>query len=302
MIPACFSEYSSKMPLLNNVEEWTLLRKWSLSEVYRATLKTEETLIIKWGGSEMAGEAKIYRSLVQPLQLKAPRIFDFVNLKDSGVMIMEDAGEKNIEQQPQPAYFLEAARELANLRARATSNLQNGMLPKVDFDAYYVSMDDFLKLLDDLLISNKLAGANVLVKLKHVLPCQLDKLYQTVPISIVHHDYHAKNLLIQNNGIMPIDWSIAYLSPHLGDLYCLIKEAQTWSSLTKEDIISAYLEAAELEMKQLNWQLRIGGLCWLIKTLRWLVYGGTDIIPGSDSWIPDLLKDVEHLYQEDLFS
>jgi hypothetical protein len=55
-------------------------------------------------------------------------------------------------------------------------------------------------------------------------------------------------------------------------------------------------------MKQLDWQLRIGGLCWLIKTLRWLVYGGTDIIPGSDSWIPDLLKDVEHLYQEGLFS
>jgi len=54
-------------------------------------------------------------------------------------------------------------------------------------------------------------------------------------------------------------------------------------------------------LKQLDWQLRIGGLCWVIKTLRWLVYGGTDIIPGSDSWIPDLLKDVEHLYQEGLF-
>ncbi|MBE1442588.1 hypothetical protein [Paenibacillus sp. OAS669] len=51
-------------------------------------------------------------------------------------------------------------------------------------------------------------------------------------------------------------------------------------------------------MEHMNWQLRVGGLCWLIKTLRWLVYGGTDVIPGSEAWIPGLVKDVENLYQE----
>jgi hypothetical protein len=97
---------------------------------------------------------------------------------------------------------------------------------------------------------------------------------------------------------MPIDWSIAYLSPHLGDLYCLVTEAHVWSSLSSEEMISAYLDVADLHIDDLNWQLRIGGLCWLIKTLRWLFYGGTDIISGSEAWIPDLLKDVENLYQE----
>ncbi|MNZ36639.1 hypothetical protein D3C78_540670 [compost metagenome] len=119
-----------------------------------------------------------------------------------------------------------------------------------------------------------------------------------MPISIVHHDYHAKNLLIKDNGIMPIDWSLAYLSPHLGDLYCLITEASAWSNLSREEMISAYLDVADLQLDDLNWQLRIGGLCWLIKTLHWLVYGGTDIIPGSNAWIPDLLNDATNLYQE----
>lgn len=297
MIPTCFSDYCSMIPLLNEVTEWSLLRKWILSEVYRVKLATGETRIIKWGGSEMAGEAGIYRDLVHPLQLKAPQIFEFVQLKDSGVMIMEDAGEKNLEQQPQPAHFLEASRELARLRVRAAANLER-MIPKKIIDTYSVSMNNFLGLLNDLLESKKVAEKDVLLKLKKVLPRHLEKLYHMVPTSIVHHDYHGKNLLIQDNGIMPIDWSVAYLSPHLGDLYCLITEAHAWSNLSREEMISAYREVTELQIDHLRWQLQIGGLCWLIKTLHWLVYGGTDIIPGSETWIPNLLKDVESLYQE----
>jgi len=297
MIPTCFSNYYSMIPLLNEVAEWSLLRKWALSEVYRVKLATGESQIIKWGGSEMAGEAGIYRNVLYPLQIKAPQIFEYLQLKDSGVMIMEDVGENNLEQQPHPAHFLEASRELARLRVTATANLER-MLSKKVFDNYSVAMENFLKLLDDLLKSKQLAETGILFKIKKVLPRHLERLYQTVPISIVHHDYHAKNLLVQDNGIMPIDWSLAYLSPHLGDLYCLIKEARAWSNLSREEVISAYLDVTDLQIDHLNWQLQIGGLCWLIKTLHWLVYGGTDIIPGSEAWIPDLLKDVERLYQE----
>lgn len=297
MIPTCFSAYCTTIPMLNEVAEWSLLRKWALSEVYRVKLNSGESRIIKWGGSEMAGEAAIYQNLVYPLQIKAPKIFEFIQLKDSGVMVMEDAGEKNMEQQPQPEYFLEASRELARLRVNATANLER-MIPRKIMDTYSVSRGDFLQLFDDLLKSKKLAENKVLLKVKKVLPHHLEKLYQMVSSSLVHHDYHAKNLLIQDNGIMPIDWSIAYLSPHLGDLYCLITEALAFSNLSREDIISAFLDVTDLHMDDLNWQVRIGGLCWLIKTLRWLVYGGTVIIPESEAWIPDLLNDVDNLYQE----
>lgn len=296
MIPTCLSAYCTMIPLLNEVSEWSLLRKWALSEVYRVKLRTGESRIIKWGGSEMAGEAEIYQKLVHPLQIKAPHIFEFIQLKDSGVIIMEDAGERNLEQLPEPEYFLEASRELARLRERATANLR--VLPRKTREAYSVSMDELLQLLDDLLKSNKLDNNRVLLTVKRVLPRHLETLYQIVPTSLVHQDYHAKNLLIQDNGIMTIDWSSAYLSPHLGDLYCLIKEARARSNLSQEDMISAFLEVTNFHIDHLNWQVRIGGLCWLIKTLRWLLYGGTDIIPGSEAWIPDLLNDVEDLCEE----
>ena len=71
MIPERLSAYYPIIPLLNEVTEWSLLRKWSLSEVYRVTLKSGETRIIKWGGQEMASEATIYRQLVRPLQIKS---------------------------------------------------------------------------------------------------------------------------------------------------------------------------------------------------------------------------------------
>lgn len=297
MIPACFSNYSSILPMINEVSEWSLLRKWSLSEVYRVRLTTGEARIIKWGGNEMAEEAEVYRNLVHPLHIKAPEIFEIVQLKDSGVIVMEDAGEKNLEQLPHPSHFLEASRELARLRAKGTENLES-MIPKRIIDRYSILKEHFLVLLNDLIKSDKLSKTEILLKLKKVLPRHLEWLYQTIPISIVHHDYHAKNLLIHNNGIMPIDWSLAYLSPHLGDLYCLVNEAHSLGSLTREEILCAYLDETDYQMAHLIWQLEIGGLCWLIKTLHWLVYGGTDIIPGSETWIPDLLKDLEDLYQE----
>lgn len=97
---------------------------------------------------------------------------------------------------------------------------------------------------------------------------------------------------------MPIDWSLAYLSPHLGDLYCLIREAQALAGLSREEVNAAYQDVSNIDIGQLNWQISVGGLCWLIKTLRWLVYGGTEIIPGSEAWIPDLMSDVEKLVEE----
>lgn len=304
MLPKVFLAHRTVIPLFNEVTEWSLLRKWPLSEVYRVRLKSGESRIVKWGGREMARESEIYRKLVYPLQIKAPLIFEFVELEESSIMIMEDAGRSNLEQDPKSNYFLEATRELARLRNQATTHLR--LLPAHTSEDYFVSKQEFLNLLDDLLkndLMNKIlksqisATNNVLLNLRSVFPNHLDKLYQTVPLSLVHHDYHAKNLVIQDSGIMPIDWSLSYLSPHLGDLYRLIKEAEVWSQTAKEDIISAFLEVAPCPREQLNWQIQIGGICWLIMTLHWLAHGGTAIIQGSDAWIPDLIHDISNLYE-----
>ncbi|WP_308639383.1 phosphotransferase [Paenibacillus silvisoli] len=298
MIPTCFTDYRSTLAVLNEVTEWSLLRKWALSEVYRVRLATGESRIIKWGGSEMAGEAGIYRDLVYPLQIKAPRIFEFIQRPNSAVMVMEDAGEHNLEQRPLPQHFLEAAKVLARLRTSAAANLE-ASLPKKVIDAYSMTANGFLALLEDLLKSPKLAGSSTLANMMKILPPHLERLYQAVPVTIVHSDYHAKNLLVQaDGGVVPIDWSITYLSPHLGDLYSLTTEAQAWCGLSRDAIVAAYREVSHVSAEQVNWQLLVGGLCWLIRSLRWLAYGGTEIIPGSDAWIPDLMNDAAGLCEE----
>jgi len=296
MIPERLSAYRSRIPQLDDVTEWSLLRQWSLSEVYRVTLNTGATRIIKWGGQEMAREASIYQQLVNPLQIKAPYLFGYYELESSAVMVMEDAGLHNLEQQPSRDHVLEAARELARLRRTAADNLGSKLSGEI-VNAYTISAAKFLKLLDDLLGLPRFSGDKVLTLLQNKLPAELDRLYRTVPITIVHHDYHAKNLLIQGNNILPIDWSIAYLSPHLGDLYCWIGEARNRYGVSKEEVVTAFLGEAgsDLSLEQLHGQLNIGGICWLVKTLRWLGCGGTDSIPGSEEWIPDLLQDLEDL-------
>ena len=46
------------------------------------------------------------------------------------------------------------------------------------------------------------------------------------PDTIVHGDFHAKNLIHTAAGRMTaVDWPGEYLHSHLGDLYCLIREA-----------------------------------------------------------------------------
>ncbi|HEY4390330.1 MAG TPA: phosphotransferase [Paenibacillus sp.] len=299
MIPERLSAYYSVTPLLGEITEWSLLRKWSLSEVYRVRLKSGESRIIKWGGKEMAGEAAIYQRLVSPLKIRSPHIYGYFQLGNSAIMIMEDVGRDNLEQQPSPDLFLEAARELARLREAASANLEKN-LPSEIIRSYTVSAADLLALLDDLLRSPRLSGSNTLLKLQITFPRDLNKLYQTLPLTLVHHDYHAKNLLIQGNCIMPIDWSLAYLSPHLGDLYCLVTEACAWSNVSKQNVLSAFGNEVrtDLSVEELSWQVRVGGICWLIKTLKWLVYGGTDTIPGSEAWIPDLMNDLEGLMEE----
>ncbi|MCY7487229.1 phosphotransferase [Paenibacillus alvei] len=296
MISERVSAYCTKIPLLAEVTEWALLREWALSEVYRITLRSGETRILKWGGKEMAQEAANYRRLVNPLHIVAPRIFDFYESERSAVMIMEDAGKYNLEQQPCPELFLEAARQLARIRDTATMNIEKNM-PISHIHQYTETAFDFLTHAKDLLRSPRLADHSALSKLHDIFPQQLERLYHTQPLTLVHHDYHAKNLLIQGTQIMPIDWSISYLSPHLGDLHCLIDEAREYSHVPREEMLSAFHSAMEQDcsMEQLKWQVNIGGLCWLVKTLKWLVYGGTDTIPGSDEWVPDLMDELELL-------
>lgn len=191
---------------------------------------------------------------------------------------------------------------MARLRVAAADSLRRGELSPEIRNAYTVTSRVFLDQLADLNRSESLNNHPLILQAIEWLPRQLEQLHLEVSLTMVHHDYHAKNLVIQNGRrILAIDWSNAYLSSHLGDLYCLINEADSYAHVSEEEIIHAYwaeLGSNLLPMEQLKWQVQIGGLCWLIRSLRWLVYGGTDTIPGSEAWVPDLLADMGKLLEE----
>jgi thiamine kinase-like enzyme len=78
----------------------------------------------------------------------------------------------------------------------------------------------------------------ILQRIIEWLPKPLEQLDLEVPLTMVHHDYHAKNIVKLNGGrILAIDWSNAYLSPPLGDLYCLMNEAHSYADVSEEEII-----------------------------------------------------------------
>jgi hypothetical protein len=301
MIPDRLAAYQEMFPVLQEATHWQLLRKWSLSEVYRMTTKLGETRIVKWGGDEMAGEAAIYSELLVPLRIRSPIIYDCCTNEHGGLFIMEDAGPFDLEQAPQAAYFIEAVRELARLRSSATENLSLAKVSKLSLNKHIVTAEHFLQQLDDLERASTESSIHIVKKALILLPERIKQLYQEVPFTLVHHDYQAKNLLIQEDHILPIDWSNAYLSPHLGDLHRLICEAYSMSNVPTNEMLEAYLDelgSNEMKMEQLICQVKIGGICWLIRTLRWLVYGGTDTIPGAIDWLPDIFADLDKLLEQ----
>lgn len=315
-IPERLIAFRSELPILDEAENWQLLRKWALSEVYRAALRSGGTRIIKWGGDDMAKEAAVYTTLLAPLGIRTPILYAYAHNCDGGLLVMEDVGSHNLEQHPEREYFLEAVREMARFRTAAAAQLARKDADAGTMGLHALSAEHFIQLLDDLIQSERLHNDSTLLRAAECFPGQVERLYQIMPPTLVHHDYHAKNLVIQGERIMPIDWPIAYISPHLGDLYCLITEARSWCDVAELEILEVYRTAisslsgginsgtdvgmtagtgAGTYMADLQWQVHVGGLCWLIKSLRWLVYGGTETIPGSDAWIPDLLSDINLL-------
>ncbi len=123
-----------------------------------------------------------------------------------------------------------------------------------------------------------------------------------MPYTIVHGDFHTKNLVHDRGSITPVDWGSAYLSPHLGDLYSLICDA---TDVLDDDAVqelkdlyvqrTTELGGEDQTAISLEWQLLIGGLCFDLRSLCWVVEEGIHSVPVSESWIDDLVSDIDKL-------
>ena len=269
------------------------LREWSLSQVFRLTLDDEGRTLIAKRGIPTKGptELDIYRECLIPLAIDAPTVFASYASDSEYILLMEDLRGTDLEQQPSKPAFLNAARKLADIRASAErigkirdSDLQRHLLTKdqllLDFD--YVTEHAGSEYRDDL-------GEYINSFSRH-----LDRLYQELPPILNHNDYHAKNLLNVSGRIVPVDWANARISPHLGDLYCLINEGKD-QHISQETLIDAYrscLKDQGIQEDITDWHLDMGGLCWSVHCLQWILEFGLDAIPISKTWVPDFLTEI----------
>ena len=271
------------------------LREWSLSHVLRLILDDGRTLIAKRGiPTKGPTELEIYRDCLVPLGIDAPTLLESRTSASEYIFLMEDLKGIDLEQQPSRSSFLDAVRKLAEIRSASdvikkisTSVLQKHLLTK----------DQFLCELDYVLEhagSEHREMVNALRGMVGSISEHLDRLYQAHSLTLNHNDYHGKNLLNVDGRIVPIDWANARISPHIGDLYCLIGEAKD-QHIPGAAVVEAYKSALQdlgIQEEVTDWHLDVGGLCWSIHCLQWILEFGLDAIPVSRGWVPNFLTDM----------
>jgi hypothetical protein len=284
------------------VRGWQL-RAWGLSEVWRLELaggRGPRTVIVKRGTGEMAYEAEIYRTLVVPLGLPAPRLLGAAGGHRDGagavVLALADAGSRTLEQRPSADGYRQAVRTLARMRARAARRLARGPLPpalQVRTAAHFAT-------------AARIAAAGV-ARLRPPLAGGLDgpvrwlveHLDDTAPATVVHGDFHAKNLVLAADGaITVVDWPTAALGTHLGDLYCLMRDARKAGVAEEVGAVAlpgVFAEEAGCPRARVEAELTVGGLCWTVQALRWVVEEGVGVVDDWPQWLDELVADARAL-------
>jgi streptomycin 6-kinase len=272
------------------------LRRWALSEVWRVQLggPVPRSVIVKRGTGEMSGEARRYRQLVGPLAAPAP---DVISLSGGHpvVLVLADVGRDTLEQHPTAEGYREAVRMLARMRAVAARRL--AAEPAIGTGLRWATADFAdaagragagLAALRPDLTDTLAAPARVLA----------ERLREAAgePETLVHGDYHAKNIIHAGDGRMvAVDWPHAYVHAHLGDLYCLLREARKRGLTDAAGLPEVFAAAAGTDPATVADQLVTGGLCWTLTTLRWLVEEGVHAVPESRNWIDELVTECRQL-------
>ncbi|MFI6678405.1 phosphotransferase family protein [Kribbella sp. NPDC050469] len=247
-----------------------LLRQWGSSEVWRLSYGLR-SVIAKRGTDGQADEARAYERFVVPLGLPAPRLIHNHRDDDAGVMILADVGRVTLEQEPSADGFAAAAELLATIRQRPVDGPSEFPAERVKELADRIGRIDF----DLAPLTEALAA-----------------LHRDAPAAVVHGDFVPKNLVTDGARWTAIDWPGAYLAPHLSDLYTLIRDAVALGH-EREPILARYLDATGADPALVDRQFLVGGGCFFLIALRFIVEEGLRTIPESKNWIAGLLSELE---------
>lgn len=247
-------------------------------------------MIVKRGSDAQAAEADAYEQLVRPLDLPAPELLHLERLEDAVVLVMTDVGGVTLEQNPTLEGFLAAAELLVELRSKPVEGVS-------DFGPVRL-----LDLLDRIRLglaggAHSLSGARSTAGLDRAVELAgpaLAELHRAVPLSVVHGDFVPKNLVTDGSRWTAVDWPAAYRAPHLGDLHTLLRDART-GGLATDPVVARYVDAAGTDPDLVRRQLVLGGVCFSLLALRWIVEEGLRTVPPSKDWIDGLLTELDIL-------
>ncbi|MFC9690362.1 phosphotransferase family protein [Kribbella sp. NPDC056951] len=248
-----------------------LLRQWASSEVWRLSYGLR-SVIVKRGTDTQSGESAAYERFVVPLELPAPQI-----LYGAGeVLVLEDVGRVTLEQEPTAEGLVAAAGLLAEIRSAPVDGASEFPPERVKELAARIGRITF----DVSPLTEALAT-----------------LHDQTPSRVVHGDFVPKNLVTDGVRWTAVDWPLAHLAPHLSDLYTLIREAVALGH-DRGPIVAQYVEAAGADPFLVDRQILVGGACFCLRALDFVVAEGLQTIPESADWIDPLLTELADLVEQ----
>ncbi|MFB6724032.1 phosphotransferase family protein [Kribbella sp. NPDC056345] len=248
-----------------------LLRQWASSEVWRLSYGLR-SVIVKRGTGTQSGEAAAYERFVIPLGLPAPRIFYAAD----EVLVLEDVGRVTLEQEPTAEGFLAAAGLLAEIRTAPIDGPSEFPPERVKELTARIGRITF----DVSPLTEALAA-----------------LHDQAPARVVHSDFVPKNLVTDGIRWTAVDWPLAHLAPHLSDLYTLIRDAVALGH-DRGPLVAEYVAAAGADPFLVDRQILVGGACFCLRALDFVVTEGLQTIPESADWIDPLLAELADLVEQ----
>jgi hypothetical protein len=192
------------------------------------------------------------------------------------VRVLEDVGRVNLEQEPTADGVLAAAKLLADIHQRPV-DAPSGFPPQR---------------------VKELAGRAGRIKFDvSALTEALGALHEQAPLRVVHGDFVPKNLVTDGKRWTAVDWPLAYVAPHLSDLYMLVRDAVSLGH-DRGPIVAQYVESAGADPFLVDRQLLVGGACFCLLALTYVIEEGYRTIPQSPGWIAPLAAELEDLVEQ----
>lgn len=165
----------------------------------------------------------------------APRLIHSAFVDDAAILVLADVGRVNLEQEPTFEGFLAAAEILASVRSKPVEG------PSGFTSARLIELVEPI---------DAGLGAELVEK---VAPA-LDELHREAPLAVVHGDFVPKNLVTDGTHWTAVDWPLAYLAPHLSDLYTLVRDAVAYGHQA-EPVVARFVDASGTDPELVSRQL-----------------------------------------------